>query len=279
MYGRIGEVEVYHEVHGEGIPVVMIHGWGPDHRMMKGCMEPVFEKVKEKFKRIYFDLPGMGKTKNCYSIDSTDKMIGFIMKFIDNVIPGEDFILAGKSYGGFLARAVVKRCFHRIKGLFLLCPVAVLDAQKKKVPPFRVMEKDGEFLETLGDNERRSFESINVIQTEKVWSGYKKFIQPGLEIADNDYLENCLGKSEPFTENIDDTGMKYNFPTLMMTGRQDSCVGYSDLWKILEIYPRATYAVIDKAGHNLEIEQSVVFNNLAVEWLERVVSENKNDFS
>ncbi|MGF7050748.1 pimeloyl-ACP methyl ester carboxylesterase [Paenibacillus sp. DS2015] len=47
----------------EGTPIVMIHGWGPDHRPMKGCMEPIFQTSNTDWKRIYFDLPGMGKTK------------------------------------------------------------------------------------------------------------------------------------------------------------------------------------------------------------------------
>jgi pimeloyl-ACP methyl ester carboxylesterase len=94
-----------------------------------------------------------------------------------------------------------------------------------------------------------------------------------LKIADNDYLSNCLGKAVPFKENIDEMNKKHYFPTLMVTGRQDSCVGYSDLWKIPEIYPRASFIVLDKAGHNLEIEQPILFNALVQEWLERILFE------
>jgi pimeloyl-ACP methyl ester carboxylesterase len=42
---------------------LMLHGWSVDHRLMKGCMEPVFKKMDTEWKRIYFDLPGMGRTK------------------------------------------------------------------------------------------------------------------------------------------------------------------------------------------------------------------------
>ncbi len=40
----------------------MIHGMIPDHQVMKGCMESIFQK-RNGWKRIYFDLLGMGKTK------------------------------------------------------------------------------------------------------------------------------------------------------------------------------------------------------------------------
>lgn len=26
---------------GEGTPVLALHGWSPDHRLMTGCLEPV----------------------------------------------------------------------------------------------------------------------------------------------------------------------------------------------------------------------------------------------
>ena len=59
----VRDVKINYEIYGEGIPVLMINGWGPDHRLMEGCMEPVFQTMGKAWKRIYFDLPGMGKTK------------------------------------------------------------------------------------------------------------------------------------------------------------------------------------------------------------------------
>ncbi|MGF7050645.1 pimeloyl-ACP methyl ester carboxylesterase [Paenibacillus sp. DS2015] len=38
MQYRVRDVNIYYEDYGEGTPIVMIHGWGPDHRLMKGYM-------------------------------------------------------------------------------------------------------------------------------------------------------------------------------------------------------------------------------------------------
>ena len=43
-----------------GKPVIILHGLGCDLNMMKTCLEPVFAK-KPDYKRVYVDLPGMGK--------------------------------------------------------------------------------------------------------------------------------------------------------------------------------------------------------------------------
>jgi pimeloyl-ACP methyl ester carboxylesterase len=40
--------------------------------------------------------------------------------------------------------------------------------------------------------------------------------------------------------------------------------------QLLENFPRATFAVLDRAGHNLQIEQQLLFNSLINEWLDRV---------
>ncbi|MFF1355998.1 alpha/beta fold hydrolase [Streptomyces sp. NPDC058297] len=42
---------------------------------------------------------------------------------------------------------------------------------------------------------------------------------------------------------------------------------------LLPAYPRASFAVLDLAGHNLQIEQPALFAALVVRWLDRVESE------
>lgn len=49
-------VPVYYEVCGAGKPLIMLHGFSVDNRLMTGCMEPVFEQ-KAGWQRIYLDLP------------------------------------------------------------------------------------------------------------------------------------------------------------------------------------------------------------------------------
>jgi len=61
MECKIKNISINYEIIGEGKPIIMLHGYYVDHRLMTGCMEPVLSS-KEGFKRIYIDLPGMGKS-------------------------------------------------------------------------------------------------------------------------------------------------------------------------------------------------------------------------
>jgi len=54
----------------------------------------------------------------------------------------------------------------------------------------------------------------------------------------------------------------YNGQTVILTGKQDSIVGYADVFPILKRYPRATFIILDGAGHNLQIEQEEEFNHI-----------------
>lgn len=271
----VQNIKVYFEIHGEGTPVLMIHGHSPDHRLMKGCMEPVFNTQNKKWKRIYFDLPGMGKTKGDPKISGSDQMLDFILEFIDTVIPNQNFVLAGESYGGYLARGIIKKRPLVTDGLLLICPVTIQETLKEHAGKFQVFEKDEILLAGLREKERNIFtaEGINTIQNKRVWNRFKDEVLCGLQIADYSFLTNILGKNISFNFDPDALDKPYSKPTLMLAGRQDSIVGYFDLMQIIEKYPRSSFILLDRAGHNLQIEQDIIFTETVKEWLFRVSSE------
>jgi pimeloyl-ACP methyl ester carboxylesterase len=91
-------------------------------------------------------------------------------------------------------------------------------------------------------------------------------------IADNDFFDRLKNQGYAFSFNVDELKEKFEKPSLFILGKQDSCVGHKDAWSKLDNYPRATFAVLDKAGHDLQLEQTELFNHLVNEWLDRVSS-------
>lgn len=262
--------ELYYETYGEGIPFLIIHGWGVNHYIMSGRMEPVFEKSNYGIKRIYIDLPGMGQSKASSGIKRSDDMLDVLLEFIDLMIPNQKFILAGESYGGYLSRAVIQKRSKQILGLLLLCPLVYPGYRKGEVPPLRVIEKDSEFLESIDKMERAFFENITIVQNREVWEKYKSDILDVM-INDDHFLNDILDGA--FSYDIDKLEEVFDKPCLILTGRQDTEVGYKDQFKLLDNYPRASFVVLDKAGHNLQIEQEALFGCLLCEWLDRTLAE------
>lgn len=270
MECTIGTIHAYYEIHGEGIPIVLLHGWGVDHRLLKGWIEPLFESLKKRFKRIYIDLPGMGKTSVDESIKSTDDMRTFLSAFIKQIIPNENYLLVGKSYGGYLARGLAAIDNEHISGMFLLCPLVFCETQLEHAPKRTVIEIEQGIESIVPKEEWGYFDLFHVKQTESVWNSYKEHILPGTKVANYEFLNSVLEKNRRYKDVIDSPENQYIFPTVFLTGRQDWCVGYADLFTILEQYKRASYLVIDSAGHNLEYEQPNIVKIHFIKWLEEV---------
>jgi hypothetical protein len=69
---------------------------------------------------------------------------------------------------------------------------------------------------------------------------------------------------------VDTLPEPYPGPTLFLIGRFDHWCGYQEAYRILENYLRATFAVLDRAGHAVTHEQNFLFKALVNEWLNRV---------
>ncbi|MBX4262083.1 alpha/beta hydrolase [Clostridium estertheticum] len=269
MKCKIKNIFINYEIIGNGKPIIMLHGYNVDHRLMAGCMEPVFS-TENGYKRIYIDLPGMGKSESAEWIIDSDIMLDIVISFIDKIIPNENFLLAGESYGGYLARGVIYRMADKVDGVLLICPVIVADYNKRNVPEHIVLLKDSKLLAKLTPEVAEGFNSSVVVQSGKIYERCENEIISGAKIADRVFLKTLKEDGYVFTFDVDKLNDKFDKPSLILLGKQDNCVGYKDSWNILDNFLRATFAILDRAGHSLQIEQEELFNSLVKEWLVRV---------
>ena len=261
----LGKIVIHYETFGEGTPIIMLHGWYLDHRSMVADLEPVF-KTRRGWKRIYLDLPGMGKTPGMAWIANNDHMLSVIQGFIDNVIPGQRFAVTGYSYGGYLARGLVYRNSAMMTGLLLIAPIILpsrLCASKKPA-----LVKDDALVSELTTEESSVFD-LAVVQSQEALEHLRIHILPAIRTADLEFVKRLDGN---FSFDVDALSEPFDKPTLILMGRQDSYVGYCESWGIIENYPRATFAILDRSGHFVGRpgEQEKLFVALVNEWIDRV---------
>ncbi|WP_174591443.1 alpha/beta fold hydrolase [Methanocella conradii] len=268
MFCDVGGVNLYYEIYGEGTPVLMLHGYGIDHNVMEGCMEPIF-KGRVGYKRIYIDLPGMGRSEAPEWLENTDQVLGIILKFVEKAVHG-NFLVAGESYGGYLARGMVQRMPDRIDGVLLICPVIVGERSRRQLPPRTVFVRDEGLLASISPEERKFFERMLILQDERRWERFQKDILPGRRLENKKFLEKLKKHGYECSYDVDKLERPFDRPSLILAGRQDTSVGYKDALRLIDVYTRSTFAILDRAGHGLEVEQESVFNCLANEWLDRV---------
>ena len=259
------DTAIDYEICGEGIPLVMLHGWGVDRRILSGPMELLFSNGLTGFQRIYIDLPGMGKSKAGAHIKSSDDMLEALFGLLGDILPGQRYLVMGESYGGYLARGMVSQRASQIAGMVLLCPAVIPGYRTGRVEPLHVMEKDEAFLETLGEAERKSFELMNVILTEQVWNRYKADIYDAVLHQNLHFLNEVLDGA--FSFDADKLKEPFAAPCLIIAGKQDTEVGYRDQFDLMENYTNSTYIALNRAGHNLQIEQPKLLTAMISNWL------------
>src|SRR5690242_15544747 len=119
MECRSNGVTVHYAEHGSGAALLALHGAGVDHREIEAAIEAVVPG--EGYRRIYPDLPGMGRT-TAEGLSGNDDVVTLLGDFIDRLIGGP-VLLLGHSYGAYVARGLAARRPDRVVGLALLCAV------------------------------------------------------------------------------------------------------------------------------------------------------------
>jgi pimeloyl-ACP methyl ester carboxylesterase len=262
MQCDLGDISIYYETYGTGRPIMMLPGRPSDHGVMERFMEPLFAQ-REGWLRIYPDLPGTGRSPAVDRLATHDEMLAATLAFIDTVIPGQRFVLAGLSYGGYLARGVIYRRAASIDGLLLCVPQVKADPAQAHLPPRTALVEDPKLAAEIGP-----VANLVVAQTPRVIDAVRDMLAE-VRLADHPFNDR-LEESPPFSFDVDRLPAPFGGPTLMLTARQDHLCGYRDAWDLLDNYPRATFAVLDRAGHFVNIEQDVLCQAIMREWLDRV---------
>jgi pimeloyl-ACP methyl ester carboxylesterase len=271
VFADVNGIPVHYAQHGGGTPVLALHGSGVDHREIMAALEPLFAD-RPGYRRLYPDLPGMGHTPAPETIDSNDAVVELLLGLVDAVIGQEAFLLVGHSYGGYLARAIANRRPRQVAGLALLCSVDGQAGEDER--PAHVvlhaeddLDLDGALEPTLA----AEFRNYLVVQTPETLRRFQETVAPAIALVDQAALERVFARWQLRT--APEQAPPYENPTLLLAGRQDATAGYAWSWRLLEHYPRATVAVLDRAGHALPHEQVGPVTALLGEWLDRVAEQ------
>ncbi|GAA1848910.1 alpha/beta hydrolase [Myceligenerans crystallogenes] len=268
MFAEVEGVKLHHVVHGPEDPgaptAVLIHGFGVDHRLMAGAYEPVFAE-RPGWRRIYLDLPGMGRTVAPESVAGTDDVFRVLRAAVDELVPGP-YTVIGQSYGGLLARGLAA-AHDRVEGIGLVVPVIEAEHARRVVPDRQVLVREPALVDEVGDAALDADDDIHVVQTRAVLARFAAEIAPGLSVVDQRAVDRI---SAAYAGTFPLEPRPFGGPGLFVVGRQDHVTGYRQAWDLLEHYPRTTFAVVDRAGHHVHLESRAVFEALVHEWLDRV---------
>ncbi|WP_044642618.1 alpha/beta fold hydrolase [Risungbinella massiliensis] len=254
MYFKKKDTQLYYEVVGNGEPLLVLHGFAVDHRILFNTIENVLKHSAKEYRRIYIDLPGMGKSPAPSNIHNADELLELLISFIDEVIGKEKFSVIGNSYGGYLSIGITKKLSHQVNRLVLLAPVIVADFQKRKLPQKKVAVRE-EIDYSGNEIAFEDYESMAVNITKNSFIRYLEEIYPALQIAQFDYLNNYQSNGYQFSFESILFDSTYTTEVLMVLGKQDNVVGFEDALSIQDSLPNIQTVILENAGHNLQLDQ------------------------
>ena len=268
--------KIYYEEHGQGKPILCLHGFTEDSRSMKGCLEPFFKGVLG-YRRIYLDMPGMGQTPAIDSIKNAEDMLALLKQFIKDVIGDEQFLLVGTSYGGYMSLALAADDASQIDGMFLFGPCIIADDEERILPDVEDEElfvEDGLEDEFEDDEDFDDFINTAVNATREVWDRYQAEILPAYKAADRSFTDNYRESGYALSSESKFASLDFPNPITVMVGKQDESVGYEDAWNTLKHLPKLTYLCLNGAGHLMQLENPTAFNFQLKDWLEKTPLRN-----
>jgi pimeloyl-ACP methyl ester carboxylesterase len=273
MRCELDKATIDYEEHGEGRPILLLHGWTMDRRVEIFDYEKIFA-TRPGWRRIYPDLPGMGRSVAKAGLFGQNDVLEALLAFIDRVLPDGRFALAGTSLGAYLARAVAARRRSRIAGLLLRVPCIFAEDARRTLPPLQAVVADDAFMASL-DAADRAYLGDLLIQTPAYAEALKRkrdaVVQPAIQATAP--IANEI-RTDPgrygFSFDLIEAEKTFDEPTLIIAGRRDTTVGYRDAWSILDSYPRATFVALDRADHGWPMETPNLLPALIDDWLARI---------
>lgn len=260
--------ELHRVEHGDGTPLFFIHGFTVDHHLLLP-FEPAFTD-RPGWRRIHLDLPGHGRTPAGTHPATADAVADTVADTIRRLAGDGPFALCGSSFGGLMARDMVARFDDQVIGLALVAPVATtLDRRRRAIhrtfddglTTAHFSGADPDLVTEFSDNA--------VDRSDAAWASFTRYVAPGLVAHDRAFTRE-LARSFDLSVTPEDRFSTFDRPALVITGRQDSAVGYQDQFDLLGSYPRMTYVAFDRAGHNVHLDQPDLTRALFGGWLDQM---------
>jgi pimeloyl-ACP methyl ester carboxylesterase len=113
-----------------GVPVVCLPSFSTDRAVTAAAFDPALSAAGG-LRRCFVDLPGHGESPA--GPETSDGVVAVVSEFLDRELPGQRYLLAGWSYGGYLAMALARRRAD-VAGLLLVCPGVTIRTADRDVP-------------------------------------------------------------------------------------------------------------------------------------------------
>lgn len=232
---QINGIEQAYSRSGQGMPLVLIHGYPFDHTIWYD-MVPFLEN---DFELILPDLRGFGLSGVVESPYTIADMASDIAGLLDH-LDIEMAYIAGHSMGGYIALAFARQYPERVLGLGLVSTRAVADTPEQKQGRYAAAE------EVLRSGVQPVAESMPAKLTpdERVQAFVRSLIAAQRPAG-------LAGALKAMAERDDSTSVlsSFKFPVVIVHGEEDELISLQRAQEIKAVIPHATLTELSGVGH------------------------------
>jgi len=261
---KVGDINMYYEIHGKGEPLVFINGRNMCADLLYRHI-PVFAK---DYRVVVFDNRGVGKS-DAPDVPYSLEMMANDLKGLLKAISIDKAHLAGYSMGARIAEEMALSYPEMVKSLLLVCPIT-WSADIPWLPA------------QIPDDEKKQWEALS--REEQVW-GFIRGVVSEEFIENNRDLTEKMARiilegqgpqhAQKWHAHASETYDNYKrlpqikAPTLILAGREDRTVPLDNINILKERLPKAELVVMDKMGHFMIWEGFEESNRIMLDFLRR----------
>ena len=237
------------EDHGDGVPVVLLHGFPLSSEMWT----PIRTAVEQAARLITPDLRGFGGSDKPQGDYGMETLAGDVLRLADR-IGVERFVLGGHSMGGYVALRLAASHAERLTGLILIDTRASADTPEGKVRRTVAIER-------IRRGEAAAFldEFIPNLLGESTRGRAPRLAAElralAAEVPDH-VLAGCLAGMRDRPDGVQVLST-LDLPALVITGQEDTLAPPEVAHQMAAALPRGRLALVPLAGHTPSVERPI----------------------
>jgi len=247
---------------GLGAPLLFIHGY-PLNRQL---WDPQVEELSQLARVLAPDLRGHGESQAVPGPYYMETFADDLNAFLDALNITQPVVVCGISMGGYIAFAFFRKYASRMAGLILTATRSTADSQEARIGRDQAVAIARErgvaaIAETM----------LPRMLSPKTYERKPELVDQVRRIMNHTSLEGVLGDLIGMKQRADSTPLlsQINLPTLILAGADDQIIPLREAQSMQALIPGARLEVIPEAGHLLNLENPVAFNQVIGNFLSR----------
>lgn len=231
MFIKSSGVDLFYETLGDGLPLILLHGWGHSGQTFISIKETLAEVCK-----VYIlDLPGFGRSAIPSEPWGVEDYVRVLEDFV-RALNIESPVLLGHSLGGQIATLYASR--NPVQKLILVNAAVIRHPMPLKGRIFKFASDSLRFLGKVFRNEDLAEIIITKLRSRVGSADYRSASR---------VMQQTL--SRVLRENLEGLLPNIKVPTLLIWGDKDTATPLSDAKLIEKLMPDAGLVVYEGAGH------------------------------